>query len=144
MGKTAPIDENAEKHAQPQPSGDSVIDVAAFTRANARVERNGAFENAQTRLESAIKKIGVELQIDLWVQTVHELAQRGIAAKLVGSTDICQGHGAEMFQFQHLAGEQVPIMHVNGQLCVAILKLFDNSAAVDDVRVGDVGEEFVQ
>ena len=49
-----------------------------------------------------------------------------------------------MFQLQHLAGEQIAIVHIHGQLRVAILKLLNNPAAIDDVGMRDIGEELVE
>ena len=63
--KTFPIHKNPEQHPETEPCSDAIVDITAFARANARVKRNGTFQNAQACGQSAVEKIGVEDLLEL-------------------------------------------------------------------------------
>src|SRR5437867_5797484 len=109
MRKALPVHEKAKKHAQAQPRGNAVVDVAAFAGAHARVKGNGALQNAQPCLEGRIQEIGVELQVDPRIQAVKQIAQGVVATELVRRADVCERDRAEMLQLEHLAGEKIPV-----------------------------------
>src|SRR5258708_4424968 len=112
MGEAFPVHKEAEEHAQSQPRRDAVVDVSAFAGPYARVKGNRTFQDAHSRLERRIEEVRIEFQVDPWVQPRHQILKGGVAAELVRCSYIGKGDCAKMLQFEHLAGEEVAIMHV--------------------------------
>src|SRR5579862_5534411 len=139
MGETPPIDEDSQQQAQPQARGNAVVDVAALACPYARMKRDWTFKDANPMGESGVQKIGIEFQVDARVEFGQKIAQCAVAAQLVGGSHIRERNGAKMLQLQNLARKEISVMHVQLQLRITILQLFDDPAAVDHIRVGDVG-----